>query len=87
MKLRVKKKKFKQLLLQNGVEVERPPFVRQYEMNMEYAHLPYPFYYLRAYLQQYSFDVHNYTSLYLFCQASSKTFLFYVYLHSLLYKE
>lgn len=45
MKLRVKKKKFKQLLLQNGVEVERPPFVRQYEMNMEYAHLPYPFYY------------------------------------------
>lgn len=44
MKLRVKKKKFKQALLRNGVEVVAPPFVRQYEMNMEYAHLPYPFY-------------------------------------------
>ena len=44
MKLRVKKKKFKQLLLQNGVECVWPPFVRQYEMNMEYANLPYPFY-------------------------------------------
>jgi hypothetical protein len=44
MKLRVKKKKFKQILLQNGVEFAWLPFVRQYEMNMKYAHLPYPFY-------------------------------------------
>lgn len=44
MKLRVKKKKFKQILLRNGIEFAGPPFVRQYEMNIEYAHLPYPFY-------------------------------------------
>lgn len=44
MKLRVKKKKFKQILLRNGIDVASLPFIRQYEMNLKYAHLPYPFY-------------------------------------------
>lgn len=44
MNRRMKKKKFKQIRLRNGIEVVSLPFIRQYVMNMEYAHLPYPFY-------------------------------------------
>lgn len=42
MNLRIKKK-FKQRLIQDGIEVLVLPFVNQYLDNMEYANLPYPF--------------------------------------------
>ena len=44
MNLRIKKKKFKQRLMHNGIETTVLSFVKQYEANMEYANLPYPFY-------------------------------------------
>jgi hypothetical protein len=39
----MKKKKFKQKLIHNGIEVLVLPFVNQYLDNMKYANLPYPF--------------------------------------------